>query len=590
VKGMQRRGTIAVALTLGLCAPASLIAQTSRGGPAPDTPRLLVAVFASPDRTTGVAAADAVRNRVQSAANVRQLYVIPRTDITNYLESSGYKSDSALGPTDLKELAKLLRADEVLVGTVTRTATGVRIEPRLLLARDVTWAQPLAAVEASNPGDAARSIERSLSEARKQFPDYKMCWNQLTGRAYDKAIAAAHAAIAKYPGATIARLCLASALQESKASPDEILKVVDEIRRLDPKNSFALNLAFRAYSAKNDQENAVRALVTWLGLEPTNINLQGQVVAELAKLGKPAVALPIIDTLLAQNPGDPQLLRQKWALTLLAAESADSASAPGLYARAVAVGEEMARADTTLADSAYFERQIVAGNRAVPPRGGEFAARAVQKFPNSPGFWALKANAERKAGQAQMAVESIKRALSLDPKTSQGNLLLASIFLDLQQTDSAVAVARRAVAAGEDPKTWGAFLLAPTQTTFTAAQRDKDTEGFRRAFSLAQESDKLSASVHAKFFLGAAAFFVGADAYEQAQKSFEQSQKAKGGAKNALLAKVCPLAKQAQDMFLLTQINLTQGGSVSPQTAQQLLGLVTQVAPGAEQMAKAACK
>ena len=32
-------------------------------------------------------------------------------------------------------------------------------------------------------------------------------------------------------------------------------------------------------------------------------------------------------------------------------------------------------------------------------------------------FWALKANAERKAGQSQMAIESMKRALSLDPKT-----------------------------------------------------------------------------------------------------------------------------------------------------------------------------
>ena len=109
--------------------------------------------------------------------------MIPKNDITNYLESSGYKSDSSLGPTDLKELAKLLRADEVLSGTVTRTATGVRIEPRLMLARDVALAQPLPVAEAGNSGDAARQIEKSLGEARKQVGD------DIHGRAFSRAMA-----------------------------------------------------------------------------------------------------------------------------------------------------------------------------------------------------------------------------------------------------------------------------------------------------------------------------------------------------------------------------------------------------------------
>src|SRR6266513_3512032 len=87
VNVMQRRATTAVALTLGyFCAPVALGAQASRIGPNPDTPRLLVAVFASADRTAGVQAADAIRTRVSSAANVKQLYVIPKNDITNYLE------------------------------------------------------------------------------------------------------------------------------------------------------------------------------------------------------------------------------------------------------------------------------------------------------------------------------------------------------------------------------------------------------------------------------------------------------------------------------------------------------------------------
>src|SRR5207245_1562359 len=165
---------------------------------------------------------------------------------------------------------KLLRADEVLSGTVTRTATGMRFEPRLMLARDVALAQPLPTVDASNPGDAARQIEKSLQDARKQLPDNKACENAIRDNQNDKAIAFAKAGVAKYPNATIARLCLANAYQAMKAPPDSVLRVTDEIRKLDPKNSMALRFAYIAYQAKNDAEDAVRALIGWMALEHNN--------------------------------------------------------------------------------------------------------------------------------------------------------------------------------------------------------------------------------------------------------------------------------------------------------------------------------
>lgn len=575
MKVMQRRAMLAVALTLGsTSAPAALNAQSGRGvGPNPDTPRLLVAVFASVDRASGVQMADAIRTRVQAATNAKQLYVIPKSDITNYLESSGYKADSSLGPTDLKELAKLLRADEVMSGTVTRTATGLRVEPRLMLARDVAVAQPLPTVEAGSAGDAARQIERGLSEARKQLADNRACENSVRDQQYDKAIAAAKAGLLKYPNATIARLCLAHVYQTMKAPPDSVLRVTNEVRRLDPKNTVALRLAFTAYQAKGDQENAVRALLGLFALEPTNPTLQGQIVSELAKLGRPEDALPIVDTLLMQNPGDPQLIRQKWLLTLAAAVADTGASRAALLSQGLSVGEEMARADTTLADSTYYERQIFAATGVTPQRAVEFAARAVQKFPNSAHFWGLRATAERKAGQLQMAMESLKRALSLDPKYPNGNLLLAQIHLELNQSDSAVAVARRAVAAGEDPKTWGAFLLAPTQAALKLAQESKSVDDYQRVLTLAEESDKLSPSATAKFFIGVSAFSIGMDAMQQAQKP-----------------KSCPLARTAQDMMLKTQINMAAGGSVDAGTAQAILGYVSTYAPTADQMVKQYCK
>jgi len=571
----------AVALTLGLASPAALIAQMRPQAPNPDTPRLLVAVFTSNDRAAGVQAADAIRTRVSNLANIKQLYVIPKNDIVTYLESSGYRPDSSLGLTDLKELAKLLRADEVLTGTVTRTgAGGYRFEPRLMLARDPALAQPLPAVDAANANDAARQVEKSLNEARKQLADNKQCENGIRDQKWAVAMAAARAGVVKYPTATIARLCLANvflAMQTTKdsagAPPDSVLKVTDEIRRLDPKNSQALRFSYAAYEKKGDQENAVRALVGLMALEPNNPTLQGQVISALAKLGKPAVALPIVDTLIAQNPGDPQLLRQRWLLLLAAAASDTGDAQKARFARSVSAGEDMVKADTMMADSVYYERQIIAGNASTTPRGLEFASRAVQKFPNSAGFWASKANAERKAGQSQMAIESMKKALSINPKTPNGNLLLAQIYLDLNQPDSALAVAGRAVASGEDARTWGAFLLSPTQAAFKKAQDSKDVKDYERALALATQSDSLSQSPTAKFFKGVSAFSIGIDALQNAQKP-----------------KSCILAKKAQEMFLVTMTNMPAGGSVDANVARQILGYVGQYSPAADQMVKQYCK
>jgi predicted Zn-dependent protease/TolB-like protein len=576
VKVMQRRALTTVALTLGvLSAPVAVEGQTRTVAPNPDTPRLLVAVFASNDRASGVQAADAIRTRVTSVSNIKQLYVIPKNDITNYLESSGYKADSSLGQTDLKELAKLLRADEILSGTATRTGTTLRIEPRLMLARDPALAQPLPRVDAANVGDAARQIEKLLGEARKQLADNKACENAIRDKQYDKAMASANAGIAKYPNATIARLCLATAYQEKKSGPDSVLRVTDEILRIDPKNSFALRQAYAAYEQKGDQERAVRSLVGLLALEPSNPTLQAQVVAALARLGRPTVAIPIIDTLLLQNPGDPQLLRQKWLLLLNSAAGDTTPMRLTYFSQALTAGEDMVRIDTTLADSSYYERQIGAASGITdqPQRALEISSRAVQRFPNNAYFWRLKAQSERKAGQLQQARESMARALSIDPKSANANLFMAQLALDLNQPDTAIAIARRAISTGEDAKTWGAFLLGPTQAAFKKAQDSKSIDEYRRALALAQESDKLSASPTAKFFIGVSAFSVGIDALQDAQKR-----------------KNCPLARSAQEMMLLTQINMPAGGQVDAATAKTILDYVATYAPAADQMVKQYCK
>ena len=102
--------------TLAVGVPRSIQAQVRGQQPGADAVRILIATFRSPANqgALGVDAAEAIRTRVQQENPIRQVWVLPRQDINNYLTSSGYKADSALSASDLKELAKLIEAGKHL--------------------------------------------------------------------------------------------------------------------------------------------------------------------------------------------------------------------------------------------------------------------------------------------------------------------------------------------------------------------------------------------------------------------------------------------------------------------------------------------
>ena len=595
MKVMQRRAAVAVALAIGsVSAPFELESQSTRTtGPAPDTPRLLVAVFQSADNLTGFQASNAIRTRISNTFTPRQLYVTPWETIDGFLKSSGYKSDSSLGPSDLKELGRAMRADEILMGLVSKTGSGLRIEPRLARSTAIDQPQPLPVVEVTKPEDAARIIEKSYTEARKQLADVKTCENAIRDNQLPKAIAMARAGIAKYPNATIARLCLAQAFYNAKQY-DSSLAIIEEIKRLDPKNSFAYRMAYFNYTDKGNDSAAVMSLVALSKLEPSP-TLLSQIITALAKLGKPSMAIPIVDEMLAASPGDPQLLRQKWLLTLAAAAAADTgAPRNALLAQAITAGETMARSDTSQADSTYFARQMAAaaasGNAA---KQVEFASLATQKFPNNIEYWMIRGQAEKRAGQLEMALTSFNKALAINPKYPNLYVNIGLVYVEMNQPDSAIALARRAVASGEDAKTWGQFLLAPTQKLLGAAQQSKNPEEFRRILALSQEADKLAPIPESAFFIAISAYYIAGDLVEKIQPLVQDYQKENTTArqKTALAGRICPLGKETQEMILLVQTNMGRGGRVQPQTAQQILmQWVPQVSPYVDQVMTAVCK
>ncbi|HET7373480.1 MAG TPA: hypothetical protein VFJ20_08840, partial [Gemmatimonadaceae bacterium] len=354
MKSTQRHAAAAAGLLMLVLGGAPLLAQgrgtgepPQRGGPAgPDTPQILVSVLQSNERGLGVQAADEIRRRIQVEHSAKELYAVTKTAINNTLEASGYRPDSALNSSDLMELAKQVHGDFVLDGKINKTAGGVHLEARILTRTgQQILAQPLTPIDAKDAGDAAKQVEHQISDALKGMPAYKACANDLRAQKYDQAIVDARKGIAAYPNSTLNRLCILSAYSYQKASPDSIIAISDQILAQDPTSMIALSNAAEQYGAKGNKDKAVEYNIRIWRADPSNQAIIDNIIVNLVNSGAPEKALPIIDTLLAQNPGDSKMLETKWKLQLAAADK----GAQTMWKQAIATGEELAKADSSKA-------------------------------------------------------------------------------------------------------------------------------------------------------------------------------------------------------------------------------------------------
>ena len=97
---------------------------------------LLITALESNDRRLGRSVADELRGAVQKLHNRRELNVISGSRISETLLLAGYDDRRTPDSSTVRALVQNLRADEFLRGTADRTPEGVRINARLILARD----------------------------------------------------------------------------------------------------------------------------------------------------------------------------------------------------------------------------------------------------------------------------------------------------------------------------------------------------------------------------------------------------------------------------------------------------------------------
>lgn len=573
MKAPHRSTVLAGGFAVALAAVATpTVVHAQRGQTrGPDTKFVLVSAFRG-DPEGGVRAADEIRNRVQGEFSTKTLMIVNKKDIDNNLVNSGYKPDSALSPNDVKELAKIVRGDEVLDGTVQKNGTSYKVTVRMFLPRDAAAAQPLGTFESANLGDVARQVVDEYDKARKQLPKTQECENGIRTGALPAAIAAARQAIVEYPKATLARLCLATAYQAMKSTADStkpwkdsVIAVAGQILTIDKTNKIALTQQYDAYMAKADTANGLTSLIGLMNADPTNSTLREQVIASLVNSGKPEIAIPITKQLMVDNPGDPQYAKLYWQVLRRAKN----------YKESVPAGVAMAALDTATADSNYFFIQIqdLVSDSAFA-KAAEMAAAGAAKFPTNTTLLLQKAQNERKAGQLPAAKASLERALAVNPKVNGANYILSQISSEMGNADDAVKYAKADAAADPANKSRAAALiLAAGKKQYDAAAASKSAEEFKKAIPIIQASDEMSSTPTAKYLLGVSAYQAFAANIEALKVS-----------------KSCDDFKAANELLTLVNINMPAGAAVDKNLAGQLLQGAASYQPFVDGSIKKFCK
>lgn len=566
LKARYHNALAAVAAGLVASLPlASAGAQVTRVAPDPNAPRLLVGVFRAADKGQGVQAADALRNRVASDVGGKQLYVLPKQDMENALNQSGFPTNEALAPHDARALGQLLRADEIITGQVARDSAGQTVvNAQLVLVRDNTLTQPLGSFRVGKPSDAASGITREFRDAQKQYSAERDCYTAARQNKFTEAAAAARRGIAAYPRATLARICLANTYVAQRdaqgvapaaktAFNDSALAAAREILAIDPLSRPALTIQYAGLQEAGRKNEATDVLLRLVAADPTNARLLEQVVNELAANGQAARAVPFVNRLVADNPGDPTFISLQMRVKLAAKD----------YKGGLAAGQELIRSDTSAATAELFSRLATAAQIDSQPQvAAQFLAQGVRKFPQNGSLLIDYADVLSSSGQTQQALDLLTRAGSQNPRPAGVYVAQARVYGNLKRYDDALRALQQAAAAGDSATTVANSAVQIGNTLYQQANQSKSPADYQRAMTVLEFANKTSPTPNGQLLLGATAI-----GYGQQQLTVAQSSRS------------CEAVANARNAFNTANANVGPAGRANPQLATQLLQALQQLQP-----------
>lgn len=587
----------AAALAVTVCVVVSTEAKGQQQ-PAPPpqttftTQIILVPPFDGKDRRLGNAVADAVRGRIQRYYKKREVSVVGEYSMEQLLERSSIEMRD-FDSLHVRQLARQMRADEVINGIVERSGTKVRVNAWLSLTRDRHLIQHLPPVEAPSADSAGAIIAAGMEKFRRQLNPLRRCENGMREGRMEATIAEAKEVANTLPTPALLRSCLVSAYVMTGMNSREVLAEAKKIIEVEPTSFWGLDAAARAYDALEDRPNAAQMWLRLAASEPSDIELSRRVLTALIRGENAAAAKPLVVALSDANPDLVELRRQRWQVFSTLRE----------WKEATVIGDRLAAEDTESSGDSTFIFRLATAHRALGDtiKAVSVAAGGVSRFPKDARLYLLysdlvqadsrvaidrgiarfpevaelhllRAQELRRLGKNAEALGGFQKAMALDPKSAQGFLALAQTQVDLGMLDSALATTRKAMAAGESKATIAAFALARGNAMYRAANGTKQRSDYQLALQFLTLADSLQGSPQSRFLVGATAL------------SISQS-----AATDAPAAKACDLSRLANEMLPLAREKITAGAVVAPDAATQYLAYLDQLEPVVAQQVATLC-
>ncbi|HET9424122.1 MAG TPA: hypothetical protein VFO55_02030 [Gemmatimonadaceae bacterium] len=549
------------------------------------------------DFKTGRRAGDAVRDRIAKLVDKRAVQVIDDYEIRDRMFRAAFNPDSTYGEFHIFAIGKSLRADEYVEGLVTRDQGRFRLSGTLILMRDKRMRQPLPSVTGATLDEAADLMAKNLAAAQSQMVHLRRCENALREAKGSVAMASAREAIAIYPGAVLARICLAWGLRSTSAPAASILEVAQQVLTMDPRSFHAIESAALALDSLRRRDAAADMWLRLAATDTTDIELAHRAINAMMFGGSPRRAEPFVLRLSDAHKDNLSLIQQKWRVTF---ETKN-------WQKALEAGEVMAARDTVARSDSTFWLRLATVYRAndKPFKAIETLAYAVSTFPRDPRLYslytqyvkteadtvlprglrlfpqsadlqALNARELRSRGKLAESLEASKMAMALDSTMSQGELMVAQLEIELGRPDSALSSLRRALSRGEDSATVAQFALAKGNALYRAANGTHASADFGLALRFLALADSVRPSVQSTFLKGATALGLAQAALTEAPKLTDKVE-------------ACRLAKLSAEMVPLARTGLQAGQAAYGDAAKQSLDYLGQLDPYVAQQLSAFC-
>lgn len=578
----SRTRLVAPVLFLGLAAVpagAQRTAPAQRGGnPRPDTPQLVVSVLASSDPKVGRDATNAIQERLQSEHSATDLYIVPRTKIDTALTQSGFNPDSALDGPEAVALARLVRGDYALTGTIERTAAGVQTFIRLLMAQNGQQivSEPLAPVTGSDVGDVAKKVDRVVSDAIRALAFNRECRKAALVGDYTQALAAARQGLQLKSASVALNLCVLSVLNATHGSPDSVIGIASVIAAADSGNAVAWATLANVYDQRGDSAHALTALRAMRRIDPSDDKVTTAIVDREVNGGHPEAALAVLDSALVLNSDDAQLLRKRWLLHLRL----------GQFAQALKSGPALIAADSTFATEDYFRRQLGAAKGANNTVAAHrIALNAAERFPRTIDFLLTLSRDALDANTPAEALSYANRGLAIEASNGAAWQFAVAAHVQAGDVDSAAAVARRALAAGVSSDAIGASLLAVVTPALDAAQKSHARSDWEKVLRLSAAVDSVASSARSQYYVGVAAFEI----VQGDMESLAGYAKVRSPARAQRQA-ACTSSTELADLVAIAAVAVPRGGSVDPATAGQIIAALPGYSEFLNSVKQASCR